>query len=246
MTDPLFLAPDAARIREARPGHVVMVTGDEARHAVVVRRVRPGETVYLSDGHGHGIHGEVVGADRETLAVRVGEVLTAPVPPVRFTVVQALAKGERSDIAIEALTELGVDRIVAWQASRAVVRWEAKSDKGLAKWRATVREAAKQSRRLRVPEVEYESTRQVLERVRAADLAVVLHESAAAWLSELEFPVAGSVVFVVGPEGGVSDDELATFEAAGARPALVSDAVLRTSTAGPVALAQAQALIGRP
>jgi len=246
MTDALFLAPDAARIGEARPGDVVTVTGEEARHAVVVRRVRPGESVYLSDGRGHGIHGEVVGADRDGLAVRVGDVLTAPVAPVRFTVVQALAKGERSDVAVEALTELGVDRIVAWQASRAVVRWEAKSDKGLLKWRATVREAAKQSRRLRIPEVEYASTRQVVELVRAADLAVVLHEGAGGWLSDLRFPSEGTVLFVVGPEGGISDDELAAFGAAGARTALVSDAVLRTSTAGPVALAQAQALIGRP
>ena len=245
MTDPLFLVPDAAQVSGARPGDVVTVTGDEARHAVVVRRVRPGETVYLGDGEGHGIHGEVVQADRQAFAVRVAEVLNAPVPAVRFTVVQALAKGERSDVAIEALTELGVDEIVAWQASRSVVRWEAKADKGLVKWRSAVREAAKQSRRLRVPGVSYETTGQVIERVRRADLAIVLHEGATRWLTDLGWPGAGSVLLIVGPEGGISDDELSVFETAGAHRALVSDAVLRTSTAGTVALAQAHALIRR-
>ena len=243
MTDPLFLVPD--RLVGARAGDVLTVTGDEARHAVVVRRVRTGEWVYLADGHGHGIRGEVVHADRQALSVRVADLVAAPEPAVRFTVVQALAKGERSDIAIEALTELGVDEILAWQASRAIVRWEAKADKGLAKWAASVREAAKQSRRLRVPDVGYATTGEVLERIRAADLAIVLHEGAGTWLSGLTWPERGRVLLVVGPEGGVSDEELAAFDAAGAHQALVSDAVLRTSTAGVVALAQAQALIRR-
>lgn len=242
MTAPLFLADVANK----QVGDVVVVTGDEGRHAAVVKRTRVGETVLLADGAGHGVRGEVTAVDKAGISVRVDQLLTAPAHPHRWVGVQALAKGDRSDVAIEAVTELGVDEVLAWQASRSIVRWDhGKADKGLAKWQATAREASKQARRLVVPAVSAVSTSQVCQRIRDAACAFVLHEDAAEPLGARALPGAGEVLFIVGPEGGISTQELDAFTQAGAIPVTVSDGVLRTSTAGVVALAQLQLLAAR-
>lgn len=244
MTDACYLA----ELSGAQPGDVVAVTGDEGRHAAVVKRTRVGETVLVADGAGAAIRGEVVEVGKQQIRVLVAERLGTPQRPHRWTVVQALAKGDRSEIAVESLTELGADRIVAWQAARSVVRWQprpgepGKAEKGVARWHATAREATKQSRRFRVPEVGYATTDRVVELIAAADLAVVCHEDAATPLARLQLPNSGQVVIVVGPEGGLTEDELARFQAAGAQPVSLGDGVLRTSTAGVVALAQLMAL----
>ncbi|MGI3783868.1 MAG: 16S rRNA (uracil(1498)-N(3))-methyltransferase, partial [Janthinobacterium lividum] len=152
---------------------------------------------------------------------------------------QALAKGDRGELAVEMLTEVGVAEVVPWQASRSVARWSAdRVDRGLGRWRSTAREAAKQSRRLRVPAVsDPVGTRALAARLGTADLALVLHEDATDPIAAVALPAAGEVVVVVGPEGGISPEELAAFDAAGARTVRVGDHVLRTSTAGVVALA---------
>lgn len=235
MTRPLFLA---ALPRPLPPvGSELRLDGDEGRHAAVVRRIRAGEELMVGDGAGRGVGVRVVAADKQGLDLEVTEHLAAAAPGLRVVAVQALAKGERSDLAIEMLTEIGVDEIVPWQASRSIVRWQGeRGEKSLAKWRATVREAAKQSRRLRTPEVSgLVSTKQLASRLAAADLALVLHEDATDSLAEVRLPAAGEVMLVVGPEGGISADELAAFTQAGARTALISDGVLRTSTAGAAA-----------
>ncbi len=244
MTDPLFLA-DPGDIAAARPGSTITVGGDEGRHAATVRRLRVGESVMLADGAGRGVRGTVTAVGKSTIEVRTAELLRAPADPLEIVAVQALAKGARSDIAIEAMTEMGVDRIVAWQAARSIVRWDAKAAKGLAKWRTSATNAAKQSRRLRVPRIELADTGQVAGLLADADLALVLHEEAAQPLRALPVPASGRVVMVIGPEGGIAPAELEAFTRAGATTVLVSDAVLRTSTAGVVALAQLRALAGR-
>lgn len=237
MTDPLFLA----ELTGAEPGSLVAVTGDEGRHAAVVKRIQNGEQVLLADGAGAAVRGTVVEVDKHGITVRVQDLLASARQAHRWVGVQALAKGDRSDLAVETMTELGVDEVVAWQAARSIVRWSGdKATKGLAKWQSTAREAAKQSRRFRVPQVTTATTRQLCQRISAADLALVLHEAAEQDLADVELPAAGEVLFVVGPEGGITPDELAAFQQAGARAVLVSDAVLRTSTAGVVALAQLQ------
>lgn len=242
MSDALFLSA----FGDVAVGGIVMVTGDEARHAVAVRRIAPGESVLVADGAGRAVRGQVRLADRSRLEVEVAEILTTPERPHRFVAVQALAKGDRSDLAVETMTELGVDEVVAWQASRSIVRWSGeRGDKSLAKWQATAREATKQSRRFRVPTVTPASTAEVARLLTEADVALVLHEAATQHIADAQLPASGTVAVVIGPEGGISPDELRAFEDAGAVAVTISDGVLRTSTAGAVALAQLDVLLKR-
>ena len=238
MTDPMFFLET---LPDPLPGlgDTVELTGEEGRHAAVVRRIRPGEAVLLADGRGRGVRGTVLDTTRSGLRVEVLEHRYAPAPPLRFVAAQALAKGDRSELAVEMLTEVGVDEILPWQASRSVVRWSGeRGEKSLGKWRSTAREAAKQSRRLRVPDLaEPVHTAQLCRVAAEADLALVLHEEAGRRLPEVPLPEAGTVLVVIGPEGGITEDEVSGLSAAGAVPVSISDGVLRTSTAGVVALA---------
>jgi 16S rRNA (uracil1498-N3)-methyltransferase len=168
------------------------------------------------------------------------------------TVVQALPKSERSELAIELATEAGADGFVAWQAARCVARWDgaARIEKGLRKWRAVARSAARQSRRAHVPDVlEVVSTAQLTRRV--ADLtatggvALVLHEAASAPLLDVPLAAASSLMLVVGPEGGIDDAELAGLRDAGAVVVRLGPTVLRTSSAAAVALGALGALTSR-
>lgn len=243
MTDPLFLADlDAPEV-----GQLVALTGDEGRHAAAVRRLRVGEVILISDGNGTAVRGPVASADKTGLSITVAEVLHSAEAPVRYVAVQALVKGDRAELAVEMLTELGVDEIVPWQAERSVVRWAPdRTERGLTRWRTTAREATKQSRRFRVPTVAMPmTTAELALRIAQTALTVVLHETAGTPLGNLAVPYAGEVMFIIGPEGGLTDDEVAAFTAAGGKAALIADAVLRTSTAGVVALAQLQALAVR-
>jgi 16S rRNA (uracil1498-N3)-methyltransferase len=220
-------------------GSEVEVEGDEAHHAVAVRRLRVGESVVLTDGAGTSVVGEVASTGKRRFAVTVASVDRVAEPEPSVVVVQALPKGDRGELAVEVLTEIGVARIVPWAASRSVAVWKAeRADKALARWRATAREAAKQSRRAWLPEVTpLASTADAVGLVAAADLAVVLHEGAAVSLTSVEVPAGGRVVVVVGPEGGLSEEEVAAFADAGGVAVRLGAEVLRTSTAGVAAVA---------
>ncbi|MXQ58604.1 16S rRNA (uracil(1498)-N(3))-methyltransferase [Streptomyces sp. XHT-2] len=219
--------------------------GPEGRHAVAVKRLRAGEEVVLTDGAGRWAAGEVEGAEgKDRLIVRLGEVVEEPAETPRLTVVQALPKGDRGELAVETMTEVGVDAIVPWAASRCITQWKGeRGAKSLAKWRATAREAGKQSRRVRFPEVADAATSKGVASVLAeAEFAAVLHESGTEPLASAPLPSTGDIVLVVGPEGGVSPEELALFESVGARAYRLGKSVLRTSTAGTAAAAL---LLGR-
>jgi 16S rRNA (uracil1498-N3)-methyltransferase len=240
VTDPLFFLESLADDPLPAIGDQVCLDGDEGRHAAVVRRIRPGEMILVGDGRGRGVRGRVVEASKAGLVIEVSQTLNRlSSRPLRFIAAQALAKGDRAELAVEMLTELGIDEIVPWAASRSVVRWTPeRADRSLARWRSAAREAAKQCRRLRIPEVaDPASTRQLVTRVGSVDLALALHEEAADSLAAIDLPAAGTVLMIIGPEGGIAPDELDAFVGAGARPVSVSDGVLRTSTAGTVALA---------
>ncbi len=220
-------------------GSTVEVTGDEAHHAVAVRRLRVGEAVVLTDGLGRSVTGTVASTGKRVFTVEVVTLTDVPAPDPVVTVVQAVPKGDRGELAVEVLTEVGVARIVPWAAARSVAVWKGeRGAKSLSRWRSTAREAAKQSRRGWFPEVaELVASATVAELVAAADLAVVLHEDASESLASLAVPATGSIVVVVGPEGGLTDDEVAAFEAAGAHGVRLGSEVLRTSTAGVAAVA---------
>ncbi len=238
MSLPVHLVPSLDGVG---PGEVVLVEGDEAHHAVAVRRLRVGERVVLADGRGLTATGEVSATAKRELAVTVDDVRRHDRPAPDLVVVQALPKGDRGELSVEVLTEVGAARVVPWSAARSVATW--KGDRGprtLARWRSTAREAAKQSRRPWHPEVDpLATTADLVGLVAAADLAVVLHEGATRPLAGLPVPSApGSVVVVVvGPEGGVTDDELAVLTGAGAHAVRLGPEVLRTSTAGVAACA---------
>ncbi|MFJ9408122.1 16S rRNA (uracil(1498)-N(3))-methyltransferase [Streptomyces sp. NPDC101393] len=242
MTAPVFLVDSLA---DVRAGGTLILDGPEGRHAVSVRRLRVGEEVVLTDGGGSGARGTVAAVEgKDRLTVSVTEVRTEDPAAPLITVVQALPKGDRGELAVETMTETGVDAIVPWQAARCVTQWKGeRAAKSLAKWRATAREAGKQSRRLTFPEVaDPLTTKQVAALLADADFAAVLHEEGSAPLATAELPAAGRIVLVVGPEGGVSPEELAAFAEAGAGPYRLGSTVLRTSTAGTAATAL---LLGR-
>lgn len=244
-----FYLDETIALTGAAPGDEVALTGPDARHAVTVARLRAGETVRVGDGAGTIALGRVIDATPERVALVLESVDAHPEPPTRLTLVQALAKGDRDELAIQAATELGVDAIVPWQAARSVSIWKGpKADKGRARWQAIVREASKQAIRPRVPSVAaIATTRELVTRAGEAGVSVlVLEPTAPDRLSALTAgELVGEVLLVVGPEGGVAPDELDALLGAGARTVRLGDTVLRTSTAGPAALSVLSTTLGR-
>jgi 16S rRNA (uracil1498-N3)-methyltransferase len=217
-------------------GDELELGGAEGRHAAVVRRIGAGERIRLTDGRGSWAEGAVVAAGKSSVTVAVDERGTVAAADPRVVVVQAVPKGERAELAVEMLTEVGVDVIVPWNAERSQFRSNPERvEKTLAKWRAWAFEASKQSRRTWFAEVApIASTADVAELLAGAALPVVLHEEATVPLPSLQVPSAGDVVIVIGPEGGIAPAELKAFDV---EPIRLGDTVLRTSTAGVAAAA---------
>lgn len=236
MTLPQHLVPSLA---DVPTGSAVTVEGEEAHHAVVVRRLRVGESLQLCDGVGRVATAEVVATGKRTFTARVVTVEDTPEPEPRVTVVQALPKGDRGELAVEVLTEVGVARIVPWAASRSVAVWKGeRAAKSHAKWQSTAQEAAKQSRRAWHPVVDpLTTTSEVAALVGTVDVAVVLHEEAGEPIGALALPTDGDLLVVVGPEGGLTDEEVAQLVRSGAVAVRLGSEVLRTSTAGVAAVA---------
>lgn len=251
MTEPVFLAAPS-ELAGLTPGSSWTLTGAEGHHARTVRRLAPGEPVDVVDGCGRRVSCSVEAPGGAGLQLHVESVEDEPANTQQLILVQALAKGGRDEMAVEAATELGVDGVVPWQAERSIVRWKAdKAAKGRGKWEATVRSAAKQSRRAWVPQVDdCVALTALAKRCSETDVALVLNESAQTGTSRLPsaLPAAespASVLLIVGPEGGISDHEMETLTAAGAVPLQLGSHVLRSSTAGPAAVAVINHLLGR-
>lgn len=228
-------------------GEVIELTGDEGRHAVSVKRTGVGEQIELVDGHGTRAVITVTGVSgKDRLTGVVDCAANEPASRPTVTVIQALPKAARSELTVDLLTQAGADVIVPWQAGRSVANWGKKQDKGLAKWRAAARAAAKQSRRSRIPEITPVADQAaVAALIQAAPLALMLHEDATGKITDQPVAQADSVVLIIGPEGGISPAELDAFTAAGAHPVRLGPEVLRTASAGMVALAALGAVTDR-
>jgi len=224
-----------------------VLDGDEGRHAARVRRIGAGELVSLTDGRGGVATCRVTAVAGATLSLAVQSRSFTPPPAPRLVVVQALAKGDRGERAVELMTELGVDEIVPWSASRSVAQWRGeRGERSRERWAATALAAAKQAHRAWLPAVAPPTdSAAVAARLRSASAALVLDHLAEKSWSSVELPADGDVVVVVGPEGGIDLDELALFSAAGAVAGRLGPTVLRTSTAGAAALAVLSARLGR-
>lgn len=228
-------------------GEVIELIGDEGRHAVSVKRTSVGEQIELVDGHGTRAVITVIGVSgKDRLTGVVDCAANEPASRPTVTVIQALPKAARSELTVDLLTQAGADVIVPWQAGRSVANWGKKQDKGLAKWRAAARAAAKQSRRSRIPEITPVGDQAaVAALIQAAPLALMLHEDATGKITDQPVAQVDSVVLIIGPEGGISPAELDAFTTAGAHPVRLGPEVLRTASAGMVALAALGAVTDR-
>ncbi len=257
-TRPSFLLLDAD-LEGLEAGDATVLAGDEGRHAAKVARIGVGEELLLTDTAGHQARARVTAAAKESLELELLEPpRRAPVRVPRLALVQALATGGRDEQAVESATELGVDRVTPWIARRSVSVWKGeRRTRGRAKWEQTVRTAVKQCRRPGIPVVDAAVDTAALvadvrERVASGALVLVLHEQENTpllrWTEELGTAAerrVPEVAMIVGPEGGIAEDELAALRDAGARSVLLGPEVLRSSTAGPAALAVISALVGR-
>ena len=235
MVEPLFHKDNLM----AEVGSLVELDGSEGKHAVQVRRMRQGEAIQLSDGKGLRVRGTVAELSDSTLKLQVTEVIKEELPSRQITLVQALAKGDRDELAIQAATELGVMGIIPWQASRSISRWDGpKIAKGQARWQQIVSEAAKQSLRAYTPDVKnIVDTKELAGLVPSFDQVLVLDTSATVSVAEAGILSSGTIALVVGPEGGIEQSELDVLQAAGAKLVSLGANVLRTSTAGPALIA---------
>lgn len=234
MTAPVFFAD----LTHAVPGEPLRIEGPEARHMRVMR-VGDDKPFDLVDGAGRRARVKLTEISDSFVSVIVEDVADEPVTRPKVTLIQALAKGGRDELAIEMATELGVDKVIAWESQRAIVRWPAKKrKKAMGKWENILRAATKQARRSRIPELEYADSVEACLKAASVDQVVVMHESATTPISEVnDIWDVDSIALVVGPEGGITDAELEEFEQAGAKIVLVGNTVMRVSTASTVGLA---------
>ncbi len=254
MSNPVFFTA-AGSLDQVVPGGRFVLIGPEARHAVSVKRLAPGEPVDIADGAGKRLSGRVVSASPSELTVECSALAEEDRPDIRLVLVQALAKADRDELAVETATELGIDAVIPWQSERSIVRWKGeRAAKAHAKWRSVVTAAAKQARRAWIPEVRAAvETTGLVAAVAVADLAVILHEDAVrplrSVLESWQISRTGTgpceVLLIVGPEGGISPREVTRLCGAGAVTALLGHHVLRSSTAGPAGVVLASDVLGR-
>lgn len=239
MVEPLFRFAGALI-----DGATVTLDGPEGHHASSVRRVRVGERVQLTNGLGARARGAVAATAPKSITVSIDEVVFEELPALNFGLVQALAKGDRDELAIQAATELGASKVIPWQAERSISRWdEAKRAKGVARWQTICDEAAKQSLRAWFPIVQEPVSTEALSRIGSTLL--VLDPTAGLSIVDAKLPESGEVLLVVGPEGGISENELSLFEQSGATRVHLGPGILRTSTAGVAAISYLAGVTGQ-
>lgn len=243
MVEPLFISPIPS---DTKAGSKIRISGTEAKHAISVRRLQIGESLAVSDGQGQKVRGKVSQLSKDFLEVDVESIENIERPSPQLVLVQALAKGDRDEMAVQACTELGIQTVIPWQSARSVSIWKPeKQDKHRLRWQTIATEAAKQSLRPFIPEVEKVlGTSELVDRLKAFDVTLVLDPTSTTALTSV--PVLGhrSIAIVVGPEGGISPEELGQFSSAGLILVGLGSGILRTSTAGVAVVSYLQATLG--
>jgi 16S rRNA (uracil1498-N3)-methyltransferase len=232
-----YLTPAGTRLIA---GETVVLTGDEARHATKAARLRVGERVLLGDGGGTQALAEAIAVAPAEVSLVVVSVEHHPelLPPLWL--IQSLAKSGRDEQAIEQATEVGASEIIPLQAGRSVVSWEGeKKESGRARWQRIVTEATKQAIQPHLPSVREQHTIEDVCRLSGSIRLLALDHRADESLFDLDLNPSdpSPIAVVVGPEGGLSEQELEALVAAGATRVRMGPGVMRTSSAGPVALA---------
>ena len=221
-------------------GQMYTFDNEDAIHAIRVLRTGPGEIFWLSDGNGSFSTVKAVDVAKKSMQCEVIESEFQEPLEIEYTVIQALPKGDRLKECAGLLTEAGADRIVFWSSARSI----GKADKTLDKLDVTVREASKQARRFRIPEIIGPlTTAQVIDEIARTDLAVLFHESATSKLSAITASKVAKALIIIGPEGGITDEELETFTSSGAKIALMGRPIFRSAHAGIAGLAAVQTLL---
>lgn len=263
MTNPLFLLDtehDDVPINSdgMHTGWKLTLPASVKRHAVQSMRLKAGDELQLSDGRGLRVH--AVLRDEQQGIAEVLEFGREPAPKVRLSLVQALAKNGHDEQAIDVATQIGVDEVIPWQADRSIAKWKAgRTDR---KWSQVLQAATEQSRRAWTPDLgECVSSKQVVAICRRAcvrgSLVIVLHQDATRTWDEIDDRIRvlcdrclkdgqeRTIYVVVGPEGGISDQEVDMFTDAGAEVCVLGTNILRASAAGPVALSLLARSVGR-
>jgi 16S rRNA (uracil1498-N3)-methyltransferase len=221
-------------------GQMYTFNNEDALHAIRVLRTGPGEIFWLSDGKGTYSTVKAVEVAKKSMQCEVIESQFQEPLEIEYTVIQALPKGDRLKSCAQLLTEAGADRIVFWSSARSI----GKADKTLDKLDVTVREASKQARRFRIPEIVGPlTTAQVIDEIARTDIAVLFHESATNKLSAITAPKVAKALIIIGPEGGITDEELEAFTSSGAKIALMGRPIFRSAHAGIAGLAAVQTLL---
>ena len=243
MVEPLFISPIPS---DTKTGSKIRIAGAEAKHAMSVRRLQVGEAIAVSDGQGNKARGKVSQLSKDFLELEVESLVKIERPTPKLVLVQALAKGDRDEMAVQACTELGIQTVIPWQSERSVSIWKPeKQDKHRVRWQTIATEAAKQSLRPFIPEVEQVlGTRELAERLKQFDLTLVLDPTSTTALTGISVAGHQSIAIVVGPEGGISPEELEVFRSAGLSLVGLGSGILRTSTAGVAVVSYLQATLG--
>jgi 16S rRNA (uracil1498-N3)-methyltransferase len=243
VVEPLFISPIPS---DTKAGSKIKIAGAEAKHAISVRRLQIGEAISVSDGQGQKARGKVSQLSKDFLELDVESVENIERPKPRLILVQALAKGDRDEMAVQACTELGIQTVIPWQSERSVSIWKPeKQDKHRLRWQTIATEASKQSLRPFIPEVERVlGTSELVERLKQFDLTLVLEPASSTSLTSVSLSGHQSIAIVVGPEGGISPEELGQFGSAGLSLVGLGSGILRTSTAGVAVVSYLQATLG--
>jgi 16S rRNA (uracil1498-N3)-methyltransferase len=244
MVEPMFTHEFAA---QPAIGDIIKLAGAEAKHAVQVRRMRVAEAIQLTNKVGLRVRGTVNEIEKNSLTILVKSVDMESAPALQLTLVQALAKGDRDELAVQAATEIGVMSVIPWESDRSVSRWIGiKEDKGIERWQTIASEAAKQSLRVWhptvLPPIKGVAVAQLCE---SFDQVLVLDPTSTQGISSVNFPKQGTIALVVGPEGGISAEELTALRNAGAKLVHLGESILRTSTAGIAGFSAISALTGQ-